>query len=311
VELYNRIRESGRVLSPISIGNSSSHSLLLLTEEKDILLVTRIGAASRDLVRVLIKSSSPFRVWIGRLGEEMVEEYTSLILSRQPRTSSDVVAGPSRCRALLCPSGSREVSLLRATDPVPESVVLMLRHLASLLESIRSSTPQLVVYLSSKDMDRLLAARKGGHTRSPPSPDEATPSSSSSGRLQDKRVDCKCMLMSNSPLPDFHVQFEDGTRVRYFLHSNRVSIVRSSGEEPIQWTGTIYVDVKLSPPRDGSAVSGSDRMLDCMPRRLRRYAEVAQKALSVCLYEQTALISRSTSLKSEGAGAPPIILLTE
>lgn len=91
---------------------------------------------------------------------------------------------------------------------------------------------------------------------------------------KDSKVDCKCMLMSNCPLPDFHVQFSDGTRLKYSLESNLLVIERKA--DSVLWEGSINVIDDIKDGNDGSH-------FDCMPAKLRRYTAIAQRALSLCM----------------------------
>jgi hypothetical protein len=105
------------------------------------------------------------------------------------------------------------------------------------------------------------------------------------------------MLMSNSPLPDFLIQFADNTRLRYSLQSSQLLIdkKRTHNSDAIRWEGVINVDEGggsfIDVDIDGNNISRNSggnhvaRRVDCMPSELREYARISQKALEVCMME--------------------------
>lgn len=89
----------------------------------------------------------------------------------------------------------------------------------------------------------------------------------------------KCMFMSNQPLPDFHIQWTDGTRLTYSLQSNHLHILSTSSK--LQWRGTLHLS------------GGSDSSADTMPTQLRHYLHVSQQALLQCMKEERKLNDKS------------------
>ena len=85
---------------------------------------------------------------------------------------------------------------------------------------------------------------------------------------------CKCMLMNNLPLPDFCVQWADGTKLRYALESGQLQVTSAHGD--FHW--------------DAAAEGGGPaKWATSAPVPLRACLVRAQRYMARCLTEQARL----------------------
>jgi hypothetical protein len=113
----------------------------------------------------------------------------------------------------------------------------------------------------------------------------------------------KCMLMCNNPLPDFHVQWSDGTRLVYALQSSSLSIYKPGtvttsdaqtstseargkeesheGSQSLRWEGQLSLEETPSVNR-----TSSNRLLPSIPQIFHSYLLESQDALQRCLHHE-------------------------
>jgi serine/threonine protein kinase len=84
---------------------------------------------------------------------------------------------------------------------IPKGLHSMYFRVLRTLHAIRSRIPQLIMYLDTSSRDNLRL----------------------NGEKKQSSV-CKCMLMSNKPLPDFCVQWVDGTKLTYSLRTANLCV---------------------------------------------------------------------------------------
>ena len=355
MNIYNDIKDSAKALPPCAIPVRSSNGILLLSSSRDVCFVTRFSAQSQNRssastsykMRVLLKSSQPYRLYVGRVSSSMEEEISHAMISSTSRTTDDLASGSpttvqsdypslldtSDCKvfwiqpAILLPSSP---PVLSSPQPLPKCVCMALHHIAAVFEGIRRTTPKLILYLATSSVHEL------GNIRRDPlfQRSNLTNNDNVTSEVDDlhvvqrekrtSNVDCKCMLMSNSPMPDFQVQFADGTRLKYSLQQNTLLIERKqqaskllAGDRPdsqgIRWEGVIVpaapTGEKLSSSYD-TITMGSH--LNSMPAHLRLYTTVAQKALSLCMDElQLREQQQDNSPKRMKSDGSPIIIVRE
>lgn len=84
---------------------------------------------------------------------------------------------------------------------------------------------------------------------------------------------CKCMLMSNYPLPDFTIQFDDKTLLKYCLETSQIELTYYYNDIKHQWNGNIC------PLADCDFDSSIFDLQD----NLKKYLLIGQKVLGITL----------------------------
>jgi serine/threonine protein kinase len=152
--------------------------------------------------------------------------------------------------SLLCSSRFLEKNpahILQIDDLPAESAIAMeYQKLGDLLRALRARIPRLVMYLTIDPIGTL--------------PGDV-----------DGRIRCKCVLMSNLPLPNFCIQFKDRTAFRYELSTGSIRIDYYRAGKRARWEGSTL------------AVDGSDSSIDILPGYIKSYFLIAQRALDKCL----------------------------
>lgn len=148
-------------------------------------------------------------------------------------------------------------------------------RLVAILEPLRSRMPKFILYLSIQ----ATSTAAGNITESIIRRDVIYQVS------KDGPVECKCMLMSNTPLPNFCVQFKDKTIFRYDLHSGDISVdyyiqraENNVGSKRVRWTGNLTFQ---------GPSSWSD--LDGLPPHMKAYMMIAQFAFDRCIVSEKSL----------------------
>jgi hypothetical protein len=160
-------------------------------------------------------------------------------------------------------------------------------RICELLPPLKSRLPKMIMYINIQPKNDICDQ---------PSPIIADTSGSGSS------VNCKCMLMSNTPLPHFCIQFKDKTSFRYDLKTGNVSIdyfIQHIGtsdgqttDKRIRWNGNIM-----------NAPSSSWCDVDGLPADIQRYMTIAQRALDKCLSSESNL-SQSSAAKYKPVTVP-------
>jgi hypothetical protein len=196
-------------------------------------------------------------------------------------------------------------------------IVQLLRKIVEALRNIKCQVPRRIFYFSTPSF-RVSALL---HMSASPVADSTrgcdARSSSTSVRIQEGPVvDCKCMLMSNDPLPDFYIQWVDGVKLRYVLQTGRVRI-DGTAHSQLYWEGLLHLSSIGAPTRLGHQVDEAV-VPPTIAAQFIPYLQVAQSAFRRCLSEQdrdgTALrplssSSSSSSSSSQIEARPKILVL--
>jgi hypothetical protein len=188
---------------------------------------------------------------------------------------------------------------------------VLYRRLCGILEAVQSKVPKLVLYAKSSQ-----ATTRTSHA------------GASSDTAVEKGIDCKCMLMSNEPLPDFCVQWADGAVLRYSLRTGktRVDCLDETKSRSIRWEGSL-TSTALPANRH---ISNSQELMrsvhsipsvprgphgdpqwcdaDNVPRCAKPYLATAQRALVKCFASLQSIHSTSHSSRNR-VDRNPIILV--
>lgn len=156
---------------------------------------------------------------------------------------------PSRLRASasMAPDAALWVAQHRITR-LPEPLLKVYSRIGCILKAVRSNAPRISLYLKRATIWRLMKESMTCDTHvgvngmsydegneismmtdtaydsAPSSPHRTLTSSRSTPVEDDQTIDCKCMLMCNDPLPNFIIQWIDGTRLRYSLSTGNLRL---------------------------------------------------------------------------------------
>lgn len=111
--------------------------------------------------------------------------------------------------------------------------------------------------------------------------------------------------MSNSPLPDFHAQWQDGTRLVYRLDNGKVLIdhpaqALNTEHHAIRWEGELF----LLPSSTETPNTSFNGVLT-VPPALQSYLLASQTALMRCLEEVRNSESLSSTIRGDGQFSRP------
>ena len=268
---------------------SSGGDLLICSTGGDVTFFTVVdtapspGAASPTpssvLLRISVRQRNRTKVSVCRASREMAPEYDRILEESLPTmgftflspTESDSIVNNSIC----APSTAERTYSLR---DVPGWIIPKYNKIARILDSVKCRIPKLILYVSSQ---AALRTRRSETNKG----SSASPTSERTRRS----VYCKCMLMSNDPLPDFCVQWADGVKLRYSLESGRLHL--SSHNDPprmplYQWddNDTSASESGQSPNRPRQA--GVPSWTATAPDSVKEYLLVAQLAMQRCLEEK-------------------------
>lgn len=247
-----------------------SGSTVIRTDSLLLVLTTLNGT----MYRIMLSSSS--RVSVGAVSLAMTAEIANLanLAGLAGRRSALVFADAScHCPELL---SSRGVLKTYSIYNAPIAIQSIYSKIGVIVMEVKSRIPRLVYYLSVARAERILV----GDLRRKVSENQ-------------RKIACKCMLMSNSPLPDFRVQWFDGTRLKYALSSGTLSLQGPSllpyvweeegGSHCVGEGGLSWADVA-----EGAQVG---------------YLLVGQEAMRMCLEE--------LSSRGGGTGGSPVVIVDE
>lgn len=268
-----------------------------------------------------------------RIQATKMKAMTSIIFihDRGLTTKEFSVADPVTCKKEL------KCSILNSDTKQSELLATLLRRMNRLLKGVQSQLPKAILYTSSSRMrpqSTLLRNRSGrqrynryrsfqspesvkltpsnveqplevdGETSNisvppPPPPPPLEPNVHSAG------LDMKCMLMSNSPLPDFHAQWQDGTRLVYRLDNGKVLIdhpaqALNTEHHAIRWEGELF----LLPSSTETPNTSFNGVLT-VPPALQSYLLASQTALMRCLKEVRNSESLSSTIRGDGQFSRP------
>jgi hypothetical protein len=242
------------------------------------------------------------------------------------------VADPVTCKKEL------KCSILNTETKQSEVLATLLRRMNRLLKGVQSQLPKAILYTSSSRMQpqsTLLRNRSGqqrhnryrsfqsresvkltqsnveqslevdGETSNISVPPPPPPRPPLEPDVNSPGLDMKCMLMSNSPLPDFHAQWQDGTRLVYRLDNGRVLIdhpaqATSSERRAIRWEGELFL-LPSSTEAPNTCLNG----VLTVPPALQSYLLASQTALMRCLEEVRNSENLSSTMRGDGHFSRP------
>jgi serine/threonine protein kinase len=281
---------------------SANGDLLVCSSSGDVVFCSRVATHPSSsssaqeasvLIRLGVMKRAQTKISLCRMDEGMASAYQGILGQSQPVTGfsflSDSESAAITKSDLFSVNSSEKVFSIRG---VPEWVALKYKKMHRVLETVKCRLPRFVLYVSSVAVLRrgrealgetqqteidsggaAGAAVGGGGGGSVGSIDGIV----STGRPGSKTMYCKCMLMSNEPLPDFCVQWADGVKLRYSLASGRLHL--SSPLDPpasplFAWAG------------GGAGAGTSPSWTATAPDSVKEYLSVAQAAMQRCLEEQ-------------------------
>ena len=211
------------------------------------------------------------------------------------------------------------------TGRLPSVIAQLLRKIVEALRNIKCQVPKRIFYFSTPSfrVSTYLPPHVSSSSSSPAATDSNRGFTDARGAsvqrsLQEEApvVDCKCMLMSNDPLPDFYIQWVDGVKLRYVLQTGRVRIDGTSHSQLLYWEGLLHLSSINTPIRPGH-----QEVFPTIAAQFIPYLQVAQSAFRRCLSEQddrdhaplrptsSFSSSSSSSSSSQTAARPKILVL--
>lgn len=212
-----------------------------------------------------------------------------------------------------------------ASGNLSSAVGTLLHRMMQLLKGVQSQLPKVILYCSSLNIRNNSKKSREARMKSrfgqafgdqivfngsktfctnedslasipPPPPPLSTEDESQSQEKGQRILDMKCMLMSNTPLPDFHAQWVDGTRLIYRLDRGHIVIDKpahcsaESRSHALRWDGHI----PLAPSHEHPSSITSGNLLLTVPEQLQQYLLTAQLAVTRCLREASGIDRNST-----------------
>ena len=194
--------------------------------------------------RLSVVKSAPLYIHLLSLSAALHQDVTNLLLLQDVNSGLDVT---NHTGQLLPPQSSTSPLITvvatskHAISQLPNALRAPYHFVSSLLSLLPSKLPKLTLYLRS--------------------------AVSTSSR---DNIYCKCVLMSNLPLPDFLVRFANALKIHYSLDSNHLTIYQpDANNKP-----NIYYENDLS---------SSSNWCQYAPKQLQKYIITAQKAMQQCL----------------------------
>lgn len=257
---------------------SANGDLLLCCAGESIVYCTsvtsKVNAPSIQL-RLVIKQCSRTKISICRLDSGMLQEKCRIVEKSCQSSGFLFLKGEDHNEITSsCLVTSTVTDKVYSIKGLPDWAAVKYIKIGRILEAVERRIPKLVMYVSSSSAIQLstLLSRQEDIKRRLISENNLSSNS--------LNIYCKCMLMSNEPLPDFCVQWADGVKLRYSLDSGRLHL--SSPQDPpniplYQWDGSSEESVMAVPSWTTAA-----------PDSVKEYLVVAQNAMYRCLQEQEA-----------------------
>lgn len=288
-------------LSGISVHNIDS------VEESEVLRLVSIcvGDQSNNLRDILSINTNSMRL----LPYEEVVGVNSKIRGRE---------NILRCYPFSSQTGLSSSSATQNLS-LPKYLARSLSKVHGILSALRATIPRFIMYVAV-GVDQCNNRNVHNGSRD----------SSSSGKMS-----CKCMLMSNDPLPDFYCQWADGCKIRYCLSTGKLAI-----EAPtlsLRWEGSMAWNMGSRMPMSKNIMtndrgylmnqcedySGTEmteidswNTVDSLPSLLNKYVLYAQKALQRCFQEEKkkyygkkSLEMKKEAVKTKTLSGPSVLVV--
>jgi serine/threonine protein kinase len=287
--------------------------VLVMSTAGDVVFCTYLKDKAGRLrpCRLLVRARDPLQLHVGKVDKAMCQEILSIRdESHNPQGDSSTPSGDKKPLTIF--SDALWMRKYHVTS-LPSFLTPTYSKVSRMLSLARKKMPKLILYITKPPVsDRSYHYL---HDQAPPAPErsngsgsaaESTPSAPllapAAGTGGSKgEVLCKCMLMSNTPLPDFYMRWADGTRLSYSLELSQLHLSHSSDKtKAYRW--------------DGERTGDSD-WTDSAPKGVRRYLAEAQVAMRKCLAQEGR--GRGTGGRERGraaefpiGGAPQILVDT-
>lgn len=259
-------------LPPFAFATSQANTLLVYLSSKDLLILTHLRnqQGEQRCYRLIRRHTAPYHLEIGSITSSMTSEVHQLrqcVISSEEAQESNLVLDDFSLKTSQLVSKSNILKSY-ALNALPPLLLKCMQKCSIIIEEIQSRVPRLILYLSESESESILGPKE-------------TPRA----RIRNK-IACKCMLMCNGPLPDFCIQWMDGTKLRYTLSSGKLSL-QGPSVEPFKYTEVFDDGVFWADVARGNQV---------------KYLLVAQEAMRRCIEEMNGSTIRS---------APRVIMADE
>jgi len=301
---------------------SDEGEVLIISPLGDVLLcsLARDQAGRQRRYRLCVRSKRPLTLLVGDVDEEMSRECEFLFIQRSKDKVNDTdevknedgnenggrnttsgyysysspssigTKGNKRSRGKVTKSDLFSDRLwVKEHDirALPQALQHVQTRVARMLETIRRKQPQLVLYVKEQDKGQGIRGGPKAKKRHDVVSDYEPAINNGMGG----EIICKCMLMSNYPLPDFCIQWADAMKLRYSLASGQLNVSGPLGD--YQWDGDAQIN------DSGLEEYPTYGWADSAPPKLKPYVVAAQGYLHRCLLEDSLLRAKT----EKGAGS--------
>lgn len=199
--------------------------------------------------RLCQMKSSPLQLHVSTCSPDVLDELQH-ILEVTPRSSVDSSAAITGSGQLLSPISANSSLLSSCTTTkyastnLPSSLRRHYQFVTTLLALLPSKLPKLTLYL-----------------RNPTAFDDV---------IDKAPIFCKCILMSNLPLPDFLVRFANAFKIHYALDNGHLTISQpgKNGQSLVLYEGDM---------------NSTSNWCEFAPKEFHKYILTSQKAMQMCL----------------------------
>lgn len=272
--------------------SSPRGDVLVLSTAGDVVFCTYLKdkAGRFRPCRLLVRARDPLKLHIGKVDKAMCQEILNI------RDEGEPLAGDYSSRSSSNDKEQQSLTIFSDTlmmrkyhvASLPTFLSLTYKKVSRMLSLARKKMPKLILYITKPPIadrtyhylrDQEVSRTTRDNSRQPNTTSSAntkssTAASSASNTVNqgDGEVLCKCMLMSNTPLPDFYMRWVDGTRLSYSLELSQLHLSHSTDKsKAYRW--------------DGDRTGDSD-WTDSAPKEVRRYLAEAQVAMRKCLAQE-------------------------
>eukprot|EP01041_Mallomonas_annulata_P006484 gene6484-13089_t len=187
---------------------SSKGHLLIVNTHGDVLYCMKIRINNDLLVlhRFVVYSNKPLHIYMTRLTPEMEVEVKNFNRTYGISLSSSSITGIQYEHLFDVKNSTKSYRI----NNLPKSIQQIYSRVNRLLDTVRTKIPKLILYLSTSSSSTTTNKNEKAPKIIHKDDNSHNSTSTSTMRSYSESVThCKCMLMSNTPLPDFHVQWKD------------------------------------------------------------------------------------------------------
>ena len=282
----------------------SKGDMILISNEHDILISTKLKISGKLMPsRLIVRSSNPLELKFGSVDTIMLSELEKLYAHKDVTVNGNADSTLTSAKLDLL----KDKLMLKSYSiyKLPSIIQKIYLKASKMLEIINAKLPKVIVYLT---------------------PTTTVSSSDTKASSDCYSIPCKCMLMSNEPLPDYRVQWANGTTLKYSLQSGSLKIElcnayassntsndssTTATDDLFVWEGFMHNDynssVSVNDSNDigklrDSAETDSDKLSSNhinfnssnFPDRIKSYIHIAQLTMGKCI-QMAAKSNSSTS----------------